>query len=205
MVANRLVVPKTKVTLLTCEGCGKKFERWDANIAANERNGMKHVFCSNECASPHTSKTGSETQHAKGLYAAEKSYSRCTNGWVEIGGKRFFARSSWEANYGRYLQWSKERGMISDWEHEPTTFWFEGIKRGCRSYLPDFKVTNNDGSIVYHEVKGWMDAKSKTKIKRMAKYHPSVKLNVIDSVAYRALAKTLKSVVPGWTVSRNSR
>lgn len=118
--------------------------------------------------------------------------------WHEFGGKRNYFRSRWESNYGRYLQWLKKHGEIADWEHEPDTFWFEGIKRGCVSYLPDFKVTNNDGSIEYHEVKGYMDAKSKTKIKRMAKYHPDVKLVVIDKKPYKEIQRKVGRFVSGW-------
>lgn len=119
-------------------------------------------------------------------------------GWREIGGKRKYFRSRWEANYARYLQWLKERGAILEWEHEPETFWFEGIKRGCMSYLPDFRVTEKNGSVAYHEVKGWMDDRSKTTIKRMAKYHPEVTLIVIDAGQYRALAKQIAPLLDGW-------
>lgn len=119
-------------------------------------------------------------------------------GWREIGGKRIYFRSRWEANYARYLQWLKERGEICEWDHEPFTFWFEGIKRGCLSYLPDFSVVENSSKIVYHEVKGWMDDRSKTKIKRMAKYHPNVKLVVIDSKQYKALKKRMQPLIAGW-------
>lgn len=118
--------------------------------------------------------------------------------WREIGGIRKYYRSRWEANYARYLQWLLENKQIQKWEHEPQTFWFEGIKRGVMSYLPDFRVTENDGSIVFHEVKGWMDDRSKTKIKRMAKYHPDVKLIVIDSKGYKALEKKAKLFVKDW-------
>lgn len=120
------------------------------------------------------------------------------SGWVEVGGKKFFARSKWEANYGRYLQFLKEAGQVTDWEHEPETFWFDGIKRGCVSYLPDFKVIFWSNEVEYHEVKGWMDQRSKTTIRRMAKYHPEVKLIVIDSTRYKEIAKTARSVVRGW-------
>jgi hypothetical protein len=119
-------------------------------------------------------------------------------GWREVGGQRVYFRSRWEANYARYLQWLKERGEIYEWEHEPHTFWFEGIKRGCVSYLPDFRVTENSSERVYHEVKGWMDDRSKTKIKRMAKYYPGVKLIVINSRQYKALQKTMRSLVREW-------
>lgn len=118
--------------------------------------------------------------------------------WKEIGGVRRYYRSSWEANYAFYLEWLKGRGEISSWKHEPKTFWFEKVKRGVRSYLPDFEVTENNGRIVYHEVKGWMDDRSKTKIRRMAKYYPEIKLIVVDAKAYAKMRKVLSGIVPGW-------
>jgi hypothetical protein len=119
-------------------------------------------------------------------------------GWREVGGKRIYFRSRWEANYGCYLEWLKSTGHIAAWEHEPDVFWFEKIKRGCRSYLPDFKVTENGGAVAYHEVKGWMDDRSKTKIKRMRIYHPKVLLIVIDSKQYEEIRRKVSSLVPGW-------
>jgi len=118
--------------------------------------------------------------------------------WREIGGQRKFFRSRWEANYARYLEHLIDRGVILKWEHEPETFWFEGVKRGTVSYLPDFKITNMDGSVEYHEVKGWMDDKSKTKIKRMAKYHPDIKLIVVATKEYKALEKMYAYTIDGW-------
>jgi hypothetical protein len=120
------------------------------------------------------------------------------SGWREIGGISKYYRSSWEANYARYLQWLKERGQIAKWEHEPQTFWFIAIQRGARSYLPDFRVTEKNGSVSYHEVKGWMDDRSITKIKRMAKYHPQVKLVVVTAKAYRKIAAAMAPMLPGW-------
>lgn len=119
------------------------------------------------------------------------------------GGKRddldgLYVRSAWEANYCRYLNWLKEQGEITHWEYEPQTFWFEGIKRGNRSYTPDFRITNADGSVEYHEIKGYMDQASKTKLKRMAKYHPAIKLVLIDKPAYRALAKDIRAFISEW-------
>lgn len=121
-------------------------------------------------------------------------------GWREVGDRRIFFRSRWEANYGRYLEWLKSTGNIAEWEHEPETFWFEAIKRGVRSYLPDFRVTENSGSVIYHEVKGWMDDRSRVCIKRMRIYHPKVRLLVIDAKAYRSIAKKVSSIVPDWEV-----
>jgi hypothetical protein len=139
-----------------------------------------------------------KTREARGTQLNERTKATWKASWREIGGVRKFYRSRWEANYARYLEFLKQQGKIKDWKHEPKTFWFDGIKRGCVSYLPDFLVVENDGSESYHEVKGWMDDRSKTKIKRMAKYFPDVKLIVIDSKAYRALQKTAAAIVSGW-------
>jgi hypothetical protein len=118
--------------------------------------------------------------------------------WAEIGGKRNFYRSRWEYRYALYLEFMKKHKHILDWEHEPTTFWFEGIKRGTNNYKPDFKVTFPSGVFEYFEVKGYMDAKSKTKIKRMAKYHPDIVLRIIDKDWFKNNSPMLKKIIPNW-------
>jgi hypothetical protein len=105
--------------------------------------------------------------------------SKC--GWRVIGSSRIYFRSGWEAKVAMWLQHRQECLQIAKWEYEPQTFWFLEIKRGCRSYKPDFKVTELDGSHYWIEVKGFMDAKSKTKIKRFNKYYPKEKLIILDS------------------------
>lgn len=120
--------------------------------------------------------------------SAKDSYSRTRKGWVELDdGRKYYLRSGWEMKYAAYLEMLKDSGAIKYWEYEVDTFWFENIKRGVRSYTPDFKVFFNDGDVQYHEVKGWMDAKSKTKLKRMAKYHPEIDLVVIGEKEMKAL------------------
>lgn len=119
-------------------------------------------------------------------------------GWREFGGRRVYFRSRWESNFGRYLQWQKEQGLIVDWLHEPQTFWFEGIRRGCVTYLPDFKVILLDGSHEWVEVKGFMDHKSKTKIARFKKYFPKEFLRIIDSKWYKSNAGKLSILIPDW-------
>ncbi len=123
-------------------------------------------------------------------------------GWREIGDRKIYARSVWEANYARFLEFQKIWGQIADWEHEPETFWFKTIKRGVRSYLPDFKLTLTNGNVEYHEVKGWMDPASKTNIKRMARYHPTVILKVIDAKWFRANLAKLRGCIPEWESAR---
>lgn len=102
-------------------------------------------------------------------------------GWREIDGRKIYFRSDWEYKFAKWLQSLKESNAIKDWDHEPETFWFNEIKRGTRSYLPDFKVTNPDGTHYWVEVKGYMDAKSKTRIKRFRKYYPREPLMIADA------------------------
>ena len=124
------------------------------------------------------------------------TYSRCTVGKREdLGG--LYVRSSWEANYARYLKWLVEQGEIEKWEYEADTFVFHGETRGVITYRPDFKVTDNDGSVVYHEVKGWMDGPSKTRLARMAKHYPDVRLVVIGQKEYEAIKKW-RGLIPNW-------
>lgn len=110
---------------------------------------------------------------------------------------RYF-RSMWEANWARYLNWLQHIGEIQRWAYEPRTFYFHGIKRGSRSYTPDFQVVNRDSSIEYHEVKGWMDPQSATKLKRMRKYYPQVTVILVDQAAYAAVARQLRRFIPRW-------
>lgn len=118
--------------------------------------------------------------------------------WRTIGDEKKYYRSKWEANYARYLEYLKKQKAIKDWKHEPKTFWFENIKRGTRSYLPDFQVFRNDGAHYWVEVKGHMDQKSKTKISRFRKYYPEETLVVIDSCWFKENNSKMKLVCRGW-------
>lgn len=109
-----------------------------------------------------------------------RSYENITKDWFYCAnGNKYFLKSGWEIRYAEYLEMLLKKKAILEWEYEPDIFWFEKIRRGVRSYTPDFKITFKDGSIEYHEIKGWLDSKSKTKIKRMKIYHPKIKLVVI--------------------------
>jgi hypothetical protein len=135
--------------------------------------------------------------HKKGILGGENSYSNCKRGYFIDGDKKYYMRSGWEIRYAAYLNILKKSNEIKDWEYEVDTFWFEKIKRGVRSYKPDFKIFNNDGSIVYHEVKGYMDAKSKTKLKRMKLYHPEINVIVIGEEFF----KKNKNIIPSYEYS----
>ena len=136
----------------------------------------------------------------RGSLHFNSTYARGTwkAGWREIGEVPKYYRSRWEANYARYLQWLKENGQIKDWKHESETFWFEEIRRGVRSYLPDFRVWENDGTSKLHEVKGWMDDRSKTALARMAKYHPSETIILIQQKNYNEISRKVGGIINGW-------
>lgn len=128
--------------------------------------------------------------------SGENAYSRAKQGRRSDVGTMFF-RSAWEANYARYLNWLVARGEILGWEYEPKVFWFDAIKRGVRSYKPDFRIAEV-GCSYWVEVKGWMDPKSKTKLKRMAKYHPNEKIIVVGPAQYAAIKRSVSRLIPAW-------
>jgi hypothetical protein len=124
------------------------------------------------------------------------NYSHVKSGFREDLG--FKVNSKMEANYARYLKFLQLNGQIKGWEYEPETFWFESIRRGVRSYKPDFKVHLNDGTYEWHETKGYMDNRSQTKLKRFAKYYPKEKMVLIEYPRYKAIEKTVKGLIPHW-------
>jgi len=121
-----------------------------------------------------------------------------------------FFRSGWEANVAR---WFNHKGK--DWAYEPDVFSFleHGIKRGTVSYCPDFKV-----GTLYVEVKGLLDARGRTAVKRFKKFYPKEfkKLRAIVGrpgtkadeffkemgvpvIAYmNQLNKKFRDVIPNW-------
>jgi hypothetical protein len=112
-------------------------------------------------------------------------------------GNMFF-RSSMEANVARYLNFLVSQKEILRWDYEPTTFWFSKIRRGVCSYKPDFCIHRPDETMYFLEVKGWMDPKSATKLKRMKKYYPDIQVELIDSKRYAAIRKSVSAFIPGW-------
>jgi hypothetical protein len=140
-------------------------------------------------------------------------YAHISKGWVEYDNwKRYYMKSRMEMNYGRYLDFLLRQKQIKDWQYEPDTFWFEKtvgkrvekivkIKRGVNNYRPDFKITLLNNEVEYHETKGYLDAKSVTKLKRMRVYHPDIKLRFIDATAFKAISKWAK-VIPLWNLPK---
>lgn len=145
---------------------------------------------------------------------------------IGVGGITY--RSKMEANYAAYLEFLKTRGIIRDWKYEPIEMWFTphpppirkgrkmgtvwsdpkalgltGISRGRVTYKPDFYVEEYNKAQArlegfYVEVKGYMDARSKTVLARARRYFPAVRIEVIDSAFMAKLKRQVSGVVPGW-------
>jgi len=182
---------------INCLICGKEVEHYKL---------YPRKFCSFACAYKgrihRMTEKGRQTLSDKGvkeMYRRLKKngsfYSRSNQGKRKDLNDTFF-RSSWEANVARYFNF-----VGIKWEFESKTFWFENIKRGNRSYTPDFYLPEEDR---YVEVKGWMDKSSKTKLKRMAKYYPNIKIEIIAKDEYKAIAKW-KRLIPNWEESIRRR
>lgn len=115
----------------------------------------------------------------------------------DLGG-RFF-RSKWEANIARWLNHLIVAERVREWQYEPQEFVFSSIKRGTgKFYKPDFKIVYDDGEVVFWEVKGYMDAASKTKLRRMKKFYPEVKVEIVDKAAYEDIQRDACRIIPGW-------
>jgi len=65
--------------------------------------------------------------------------------------------------------------------------------------LPDFKIwEKEDSTPFYVEVKGYMDSKSRVKLKRMKKYYPDVKVVLVGKKEYKSLEKQFSALIKYW-------
>lgn len=162
-----------------CAHCGTPFQL--------RRPSDKTQCCSRSCAAKKN--RGGRSRFSTG---------KAKSGRAADLGDTFF-RSSWERNYARYLNWLKARGKVRCWEYEPETFRFP-IKRGTKSYTPDFKVHLSDGSHIWVEVKGFMDDTSRIKLNRFRLHFPEEHhlLTLVDRTRYQQLVKDFAHRLPGW-------
>jgi hypothetical protein len=174
----------------------EKLREISLNMSEEAKIRMRDAKIGGTLSREHKAKIGDSLKGRipKNLYyslSGNQPFGNVERGHYNINGKEMFFRSRWEANYGLYLTFLVKQKQIIKWEYEPDVFIFDKIKFGTRSYRPDFKIYNKDLTIEYHEVKGYMTPRSKTQIKRMAKYYPKIKLIIIDKEAYREIKRKL--------------
>lgn len=66
-----------------------------------------------------------------------------------LNDKQYSFRSKLEYRFALCLEAWKKLGAVEFWEYETRTFWFDGIKRGTVSYMPDFYVVEKDGTEIF--------------------------------------------------------
>jgi len=130
-------------------------------------------------------KTLSENQ----IYSYAKSGYR-----KDIG---LYVKSSWEANYARYLQCLKNKKTINHFEYEHRIFNFSDNEYNIMSYTPDFLVIK-DGEEIYHEVKGNHNKRSKQRMEIFYNQYPDVKIKLILPEDYYKINKEYKKIISGW-------
>lgn len=163
-------------------------KEWNEKISnSHKKKGLNHHMCGEK--------------HPQFKYPEKYANKRCKGGFRKDLG--IYVRSTWEANYSRYLNFLVNQNQIKYWEYEPKTFYFEKIKRGSRSYTPDFRITNIDGSHYWVEVKGYMNSESATKIKRFKKYFPEEKFILVDKEWFKA-NKKMRLLIPDWEIGESS-
>lgn len=93
-------------------------------------------------------------------------------------GERYASRL--EANYAAQLDLRRRAGDIRDWERGSALVLLDAPKaRGRILYVPDFKVTNVDGSDYLVDTKGVMTPVFRLKVKLLKARYPDVKLLIV--------------------------
>ena len=93
---------------------------------------------------------------------------------VCIGEKTFSVDSDLEDRYAGFLEMLKRGGAIRDWFRPAGTFTFAGAVKGATVYTPDFRVIEKDGTVVYHELKGYIQSSDITKFRRLQEFYPGI-------------------------------
>jgi hypothetical protein len=92
-----------------------------------------------------------------------------------------------ERRYAEELERRRLAGEIEHWAFEP-----EKLRLAPSTfYTPDFRVLMPDGSIEFHEVKGFVEAAGQIKIKVAAELHP---------YTFRRVRRRTKVQGGGWEI-----
>lgn len=89
-------------------------------------------------------------------------------GRARTGRRRDGEMNKTEAAYAQHLERRRLVDEIDRWDFEP-----EKLRLADRTfYSPDFRVVLADGSVEFHEVKGFWEDDARVKIKVAAELHP---------------------------------
>ncbi len=79
-----------------------------------------------------------------------------------------------EEQYSQVLQSRLDAGEIIRWDYERITFTLSHSRPGVKGqrYTPDFCVMLPDGTLEFHEIKGFRDEKNMNKLKTAGEMFP---------------------------------
>ena len=95
-----------------------------------------------------------------------------------------------ESLYYEALKDMKLNGLIKDFELQPKFILQEAFVKDCKKYRPityiaDFRVINNDGSVYLVDIKGMLTTEFKIKLKLFNYKYPNIELKLVSrSVRY---------------------
>jgi len=225
--ATRIPRLKPNRIEITCEVCGKK------EMRKPSQTGYAHHFCSKKCRAlfetdkikvprsicPACGKSFyvppvQKRRSKSGLNFCSFKCRGLINRPPEITTPRgrcyrrpdlglILFRSTWEANFARYLNHLKKKGIVEKWEFEKERFNLGPVG----FYLVDFKVTYADTSKteIYYEVKGVLDRRSEEKINAFRVLFPNKKLVLIMDREMKIIRNKYHSILKGWEYGNKSR
>ena len=95
-----------------------------------------------------------------------------------------------ESLYYEALKDLKNKGLIKDFELQPKYLLQESFEKDGKKYRPityiaDFRVINNDGSVYLVDIKGMLTTEFKIKLKLFNYKYPNIELKLVSrSVRY---------------------
>lgn len=117
--------------------------------------------------------------------------------------------SNYEYNYALYLDYLYSTHQITGWIRNTTAFGLsEAVEvpgkasKTQNSYVPDFIVFNLDGTYEIHEVKGWMNERSKAVITQFRKDYPNLAYKIIGKTEIIVLQREFQDKLWGWVKIR---
>ena len=113
---------------------------------------------------------GDGVKKKKRIRTAAGNFAHAVKGIRKDIHRHYCFRSKTEANFARVLKFLKTK-----WAYEELKFEFHGAKRKPYSYLMDFEIKESTDSVLIpglYEIKGYMDGRSRNKLRSLKKYYP---------------------------------
>ena len=160
--------------IVKCSKCGKDL------FYLKDGYGMADVVVCIECGEK--KKSTKKKKKVKTIKTAAANYARTRKGKRLDIHPTYMFRSATEANFARILE---HLGM--QWKFEERSFVFDGYKTKPHVYIMDFEIIKIDKRKTvpegmtegFYEIKGYMNAQSRNKLRRLKKNYPEEAANTV--------------------------